>query len=39
MLTLYYRPNVTAATNRLTNGAPEYAANGYTWNAWQWDLR
>ena len=39
MLTLYYRPNVTAATNRLTNWAPEYASNGYTWNAWQWDLK
>jgi peptide/nickel transport system substrate-binding protein len=39
MVTLYYRPNVTAATNRLANWQPEYAANGYTWNAWQWDLR
>jgi peptide/nickel transport system substrate-binding protein len=39
MVTLYYRPNVTAASNRLINWAPEYASNGYTWNAWQWDLR
>ena len=39
LLTLYYRPNVTAASNRLVNWAPEFAANGYTWNAYQWDLR
>ncbi len=39
MTLLYYRPNVTAASDRLTNWAPEYASNGYTWNAWQWDLR
>jgi peptide/nickel transport system substrate-binding protein len=36
---LYFRPNVTAATNRLANWRPEYASNGYTWNVWQWDLR
>jgi peptide/nickel transport system substrate-binding protein len=36
---LFFRPNVTAATNRLANWKPEYAANGYTWNVWEWDLR
>jgi peptide/nickel transport system substrate-binding protein len=36
---LYFRPNVTAATNRLVNYKPEYAANGSTWNIWEWDLR
>jgi peptide/nickel transport system substrate-binding protein len=38
-LPLYFRPNVSAASNRITNFRPEYASNGYTWNAWQWDLR
>jgi peptide/nickel transport system substrate-binding protein len=38
-LPLYFRPNVTAASNRLTNWKPEYDSNGYTWNAWEWDLR
>jgi peptide/nickel transport system substrate-binding protein len=36
---LYFRPNVTAASNRLINYKPEYAANGSTWNIWEWDLR
>jgi peptide/nickel transport system substrate-binding protein len=36
---LFFRPNVTAASNRLVNWRPEYAANGYTWNVWEWDLR
>jgi len=36
---LYFRPNVTAASNRLANWKPEYATNGYTWNVWEWDLR
>jgi peptide/nickel transport system substrate-binding protein len=36
---LYFRPNVTAASNRLANWKPEYASNGYTWNVWEWDLR
>jgi peptide/nickel transport system substrate-binding protein len=36
---LYFRPNVTAASNKLTNWRPEYASNGYTWNVWDWDLR
>jgi peptide/nickel transport system substrate-binding protein len=35
---LYFRPNVTAASNRLANWKPEYASNGYTWNVWEWDL-
>lgn len=39
MVTLYYRPNVTAASNRLANWKPEYASNGYTWNVYEWDLR
>jgi peptide/nickel transport system substrate-binding protein len=38
-LPLYFRPNVTAASNRLVNWRPEYNSNGYTWNAWEWDLR
>jgi peptide/nickel transport system substrate-binding protein len=38
-LPLYFRPNVSAASNRISNFRPEYASNGYTWNAWQWDLR
>lgn len=36
---LYFRPNVTAASNRVANWKPEYASNGYTWNVWEWDLR
>jgi peptide/nickel transport system substrate-binding protein len=36
---LFFRPNVTAASNRLINYKPEYASNGYTWNVWEWDLR
>jgi ABC-type transport system substrate-binding protein len=36
---LYFRPNVTAASNRLINWKPEFASNGYTWNVWEWDLR
>ena len=36
---LYFRPNVTAASNRLANWKPEYASNGYTWNVWEWDLK
>jgi peptide/nickel transport system substrate-binding protein len=38
-ISLYFRPNVTAASNRLINWRPEYASNGYTWNIWDWDLR
>ena len=38
-LPLYLRPNVSAASNRLINWKPEYNSNGYTWNAWEWDLR
>ena len=38
-LPLYFRPNVTAASNRIVNWKPEYASNGYTWNVWEWDLR
>jgi peptide/nickel transport system substrate-binding protein len=38
-LPLYFRPNVTAASNRLVNWKPEYSSNGYTWNVWEWDLR
>ena len=38
-LPLYFRPNVTAASNRLVNWKPEDASSGYTWNAWEWDLR
>jgi peptide/nickel transport system substrate-binding protein len=38
-LPLYFRPNVSAASNRLVNWKPEYNSNGYTWNAWEWDLR
>ena len=38
-LPLYFRPNVTAASNRLVNWKPEYNSNGYTWNVWEWDLR
>ncbi len=38
-LPLYFRPNVTAASNRLVNWKPEYGSNGYTWNVWEWDLR
>jgi hypothetical protein len=29
----------TTASNRLVNWKPEYNSNGYTWNAWEWDLR
>jgi peptide/nickel transport system substrate-binding protein len=36
---LYFRPNVTAASNKLANWKPEFASNGYTWNVWEWDLR
>jgi peptide/nickel transport system substrate-binding protein len=36
---LFYRPNVTAASNRLANYKPEFASNGYNWNVWEWDLR
>lgn len=36
---LFFRPNVTAASNRLANFKPEYASNGYDWNVWEWDLR
>ena len=39
LLPLYFRPNVTAASNRLVNWKPEFASNGYTWNVWEWDLR
>jgi peptide/nickel transport system substrate-binding protein len=39
LLPLYFRPNVTAASNRLANYKPEYANNGYNWNVWEWDLR
>jgi len=38
-LPLYFRPNVTAASNKIVNWKPEYASNGYTWNVWEWDLR
>jgi peptide/nickel transport system substrate-binding protein len=38
-LPLFFRPNVTAASNRLVNFKPEYASNGYDWNVWEWDLR
>jgi peptide/nickel transport system substrate-binding protein len=38
-LPLFFRPSVTAASNRLANFKPEYAANGYNWNVWEWDLR
>ena len=38
-LPLYFRPNVTAASNRLVNWKPEYNSNGYTWNVPEWDLR
>jgi peptide/nickel transport system substrate-binding protein len=38
-LPLYFRPNVSAASNKITNWRPEFASNGYTWNAWEWDLR
>lgn len=36
---LFFRPAVTASSDRLVNWKPEYASNGYTWNAWEWDLR
>ena len=36
---LFFRPSVTAASNRLVNWRPEYASNGYNWNVWEWDLR
>jgi peptide/nickel transport system substrate-binding protein len=36
---LFFRPNVTAASNRLANYKPEFASNGYNWNAWEWDIR
>ena len=38
-LPLFFRPNVTAASNHLVNFKPEYASNGYNWNSWEWDLR
>jgi len=38
-LPLFFRPNVSAASNHIANFKPEYAANGYTWNVWEWDLR
>ena len=38
-LPLYFRPNVSAASNKIVNFKPEYASNGYTWNVWEWDLR
>jgi peptide/nickel transport system substrate-binding protein len=38
-LPLFFRPNVSAASNRISNFKPEYASNGYTWNVWEWDLR
>ena len=38
-LPLFFRPNVSAASNRIANFKPEFAANGYTWNVWEWDLR
>jgi len=38
-LPLFFRPNVTAASDRLVNFKPEYASNGYDWNVWEWDLR
>ena len=38
-LPLFFRPNVTAASDRLVNWKPEYNSNGYTWNVWEWDLR
>jgi peptide/nickel transport system substrate-binding protein len=38
-LPLFFRPNVSAASNRIANFKPEYASNGYTWNVWEWDLR
>ncbi len=38
-LPLYFRPNVTAASNRLVNYKPEFASNGSTWNIFEWDLR
>jgi peptide/nickel transport system substrate-binding protein len=38
-LPLFFRPNVTAASNRLINFKPEYASQGYNWNVWEWDLR
>lgn len=38
-LPLYFRPNVSAASNRVINFRPEFASNGYTWNIWEWDLR
>ena len=39
LLPLFFRPNVTAASNRLANYKPEYANNGNNWNVWEWDLR
>jgi peptide/nickel transport system substrate-binding protein len=38
-LPLFFRPNVSAASDRLVNFRPEYASTGYTWNAWEWDLQ
>jgi peptide/nickel transport system substrate-binding protein len=38
-LPLFFRPNVSAASNRLANFKPEFASNGYTWNVWEWDLK
>jgi peptide/nickel transport system substrate-binding protein len=38
-LPLFFRPNVSAASNRISNFKPEYASNGYTWNIWEWDLK
>jgi len=38
-INLYFRPNVSAASNKLVNFRPEFASNGYTWNIFEWDLR
>ncbi len=38
-LPLFFRPSVTAASSRLANFKPEFASQGYAWNAWEWDLR
>jgi peptide/nickel transport system substrate-binding protein len=38
-LPLFFRPNVSGASNRIANFKPEFASNGYTWNIWEWDLK
>jgi len=38
-INLFFRPNVSAASNKLINFRPEFASNGYTWNMFEWDLR